>query len=100
NKYYSYIKEKEINRELILKDYRKRFNISLEKGRDDIDIENDLRSYKKYGITLPNLENIELFIKDKKNIENNENKNLIQNLKLKLYLRINKVIEYKGMSYE
>lgn len=96
-KYIQCIEDKKKEKEAIITEYNKKFSISLEKAKNDSGLSKELERFKKYKITLPKVKNVELFIKEQEKIKNIEIKGIITNMKMKLYLNINKVIDYEGL---
>lgn len=96
-KYIQCIEGKKKEKEAIITEYNKKFSISLEKAKNDSGLSKELERFKKYKITLPKVKNVELFIKEQEKIKNIEIKGIITNMKMKLYLNINKVIDYEGL---
>lgn len=96
-KYLQIIEDKNKEKKAIVDEYTKIFNISLEKAKNDNGLSEELKRFKKHKITLPKIKNVELFLKEQEKIKKIDVKGIITNLKMKLYLNTNKVIDYEGL---
>lgn len=100
DKYYRGIKNLENERNLMIKDFNKRFEITLNSGLDDLMLKDDLKRYKSYNIILPNLESIELYIKEREQLKKKMEEGIFKKMKFKLYLNTKKIRDYKGINNE
>lgn len=96
-KYLQIIEDKNKEKKTIVDEYTKVFNISLEKAKNDNGLSEELKRFKKYKIILPKIKNVELFLREQEKIKKIDVKGIITNLKMKLYLNTNKVIDYEGL---